>query len=102
MGRRGFLKGLGAGIVGVLAGCTGNTESDRGDTEQITEPTPTASETAVPSTPAETDEPSDAVEETTDDSESLRHLHGVAGQTYPTEPERYYDRRYEWNALGGE
>ena len=102
MGRRGFLKGLGAGIVGVLAGCTGNTEFNRGDTGQITESTHTAGETAVPSTPAGTDEPSDAVEETTDDSEGLRHLHGIAGQTYPKEPERYYGRRYEWEALGGE
>ena len=61
MGRRGFLKGLGAGIVGVLAGCTGDTESGRGDTGQITEPTHTAGETAVSSTTAGTDEPSDAV-----------------------------------------
>jgi len=102
MGRRGFLKGLGGGIACVLAGCTTDTESEESDPEQTARSTPTASETAVQSTPPEANEPNEAVEEAPDESADLRHLHGITGQTYPEETSRYHDRRYEWEALGGE
>lgn len=95
--RRSFLKTGGAVATGVAtSGCTdeSNTTTNDESPDSITE----SSETDDRITRDEPVEP----ERDTEDVLELGHFHGIRGQTDPPDTSGHYQRRYEWDAVGGE
>lgn len=103
--RRFFIKATGGVAIGTgVAGC-----SDTADDTQSSEVDQSANESDSTASGPEDDpeddsEDTDSVEDVEPEPEKpqLDHLHGIRGQTYPSESSTTLARRYEWNALGGE
>lgn len=99
LNRRLFLKSSGVIATGTaIAGCTDESNSTSSSEENPQED----AETSEPD--EDTDEPEQEVDNSgsTEDQPELDHLHGITGQTYPSDTETSTSRRFEWSALGGE
>jgi hypothetical protein len=85
--RRSFLMRSGAAVAGLgFAGCTEQPNSQNEDPDVATS----------------TEEPPDFSEIAPEDSGlDLEYLHGITGQTYPSDVDAdgFYRRRYEWDAM---
>jgi len=95
--RRYFLITGGSIATGVaVSGCTDQPEVESSGNEE-----------APPSDQTQTDPQTESVtdnnqQDHSEDNPELGHLHGMAAKTYPPDIDGHHNRRYEWEAFGGE
>lgn len=90
--RRSFLRTSGAVATGIAtAGCTDESDPTSSDErpDSVTYDSTTQNEPVEP-------------ERDTENTLELEHFHGITNQTDPPNTSGHYQRKYEWNAVGGE
>lgn len=96
--RRCFLHSAAVTASIGIAGCANQQDTTQDDADTTSNTEEPANSDSVQDEP----DPSETVPE--EEGPDLEYLHGITGQTYPSDldAEGYYQRRFEWDAVGYE